>query len=339
MTEKQRALRDTLAQPDVATSGRTEVLAHAKPRVHTPRPLLHVNDLPRPERTRLALGTTCMAAGLVALSAPLAVVWLALFVRSQNWIEFRIADLMALASWVSVGICLPGVCVWVAGFGLLTPPVPAAVQPSATAAGTFAHSVRGLCVGKPTWWPWLVRVCSACWALPPAFIVASVQQGGADTAAGAELARLGIYALFLAAIANAVCCAHLREIALVLCDDAAFNRCLQTMCLLPVLVVVAPLALMPPNLITKDIQFFTLATKGFQGIFLLVGSLAFIFCPCFRYVAAVWSLGACGRWCVVNDIAREEKDNRLRDRAAAVAAAAQAERERLGEHARRAGEQ
>ncbi|MFN0010781.1 MAG: hypothetical protein ACKVS8_03960 [Phycisphaerales bacterium] len=322
--------------PPPADAGSVPLPEPPRKRTLEARPLLHVNDLPRPVRRRLALGATCISAGLVVFAGPMAVVWALLFVRSQNWVAFKIADLMALASGTALFVALPGVVLWTLGFVILTPPVPGVPRDAASAQAT-AHELRGIMVGKFFFWPTLVRVCAACWALPLVFIIASVQQGGADTPAGASLAAWGYGALFFATLANAACCAHLRDVGMVVCDDMAANRAVQTMFLLPILVLLGPVLLLPQNLIIKAVPTFTMTTGGFQGTFLFVLCVAFIFYPCFRFVASVWSLGSSCRWSVANDIEREEKEARFVAEALERQRLGEAERHRLGEHTRREG--
>ncbi len=301
------------------------------------RPLLHVNDLSRPVRRRIALGTTFMAVGLVVASVPLAVVWLLYFVRSQSWVEFLIADLNRLASVASLFTGLPGIALWTVGFIMLCPRVPGTPRNKHEAQAT-GYELRGIMVGRPFFWPVLVCTCAACWALPLVCIVACVAAGGADTPEGSRLAVWGYGMLLFASITNAGCCFHLRELATVVCDDPASNRFLQTMFLFPLLVLLGPLLLVPPNLLHKAIPSFTLTSHGFGGIFMLVGCLAFLYYPGFRFAAAVWSLGASWRWSVTNDIERESKNARFVARSLEIERRAEEERVRLGDHARRDGE-
>lgn len=301
------------------------------PRRPRARGLVHVRDLPRSAKWRLAVGTRVAALGLAAFAAPPGLIWLLMVVRSQSWlqgVEFRALE--SLLGWAAGAVALPGALAWCAGLWILIPSVPPKPRDKAEALAT-AHTLGGLMVDHPRWWPGVVRAAPLAWPVLFALLAGSIAAGGVNTPSGQQLWTVMLAVTAIASIAHAAACAFLRELALIVCDDVCASRCLQSAFLLPVLLVFTGIFLSPESLFSEEISPLSSITGGFQGIFLMVLFFALVGYPVWRFIAGVWSLAHSCSWSVLNDFQAQDKDARFVANSLKIERQAAADRERLGE--------
>lgn len=295
------------------------------------RVLVHVKDLPRKTKWRLAFGTRIAATGLVAFSGTMGVLWLLLTVRSQGWLPgFSFSGLEQLIGWCTTVIVIPGVIAWGLGLWMIIPDVPPKPKTKEEAQAT-ASTLGGLMVDKPAWWPWVARLAPFAWLPAMGALAASIAAGGINSANGGSMWGLTLGLTFMACCAHLAPCVFLRELALVVHDDLCATRCLHTALLLPVLFAFTSLILAPNDLFSHNLGDLTMITGGFQGLFLVIAFLGFVLWPTWRFVAGVWSLADSCSWSVLNDFGAESKEQRFIAQSLEIERQANEDRKRLGE--------
>ena len=73
-----------------------------------------------------------------------------------------VSELERTLGWTACAVALPGALAWCVGLWILIPSVPPKPRNKAEAVAT-AHTLSGLMVDYPAWWPCVVRVAPALW--------------------------------------------------------------------------------------------------------------------------------------------------------------------------------
>jgi hypothetical protein len=300
------------------------------------RVLVDYAGLPRASKRRLAAGLSIAALGPVLMAGGMLVAWLTLSLRGNGLVGLALADAEAIVASATLLAALPGAVLWVLGLVVVCPRVPGPPRDKADAAST-ATRLDGLSVGRPRWWPVAVVLSAGLWAGVFGCVLASVSAGGVGGSVGGgggvELwAVRGAVLAALAALANGVVCWHLRDLALLLRDGDALSRMEQSALLLPLVLLFVGTFLFTPAMLREDIGVGGTVVGLFQGVMGLLAFAGFALWPVWRFVAGVWSLGACARWSVREDVDLEQRNRRFVAKSLAV------EREANQRRAARGGE-
>lgn len=273
-----------------------------------PRPLLHYKNLPRADHVRMALASTLVSLGVLALGAGMLVAFLVLFARAQTWLGIGLDTALALGAGIAGFIGLPAVVVWSIGQWMLTPDLPPTPATKGEAMA-IAHTLPGLMVGTSRRWVFLVRLAPMLWALPMLCIVGSVLSGGpAAGGSGQVLLDVGLIAALVASVAHALTCIHLREVALVFADDLCARRCWETTLLLPVQFLLLVTIITPGDVFAPDLGITVRVTHGFIGVLTALFFLGAIVWPLWRFTNGTLSLAAACRGSVSDDARRQRRE-------------------------------